>query len=159
MKFRITNKILIPVLALIILLFLVCLFLFKPSNGGYADSVVHIKRGNKTVEKRYYISSLLLNIELFSRAIRSHWSIENKLHWQMDFTFKCDNNMTVDKKAAFNLQIMKKNALSILNMVKEEYKLSMKKIRFKACLNPEVEVPKMFFIAKKKGWNFDKIMV
>ena len=46
---------------------------------------------------------------------------------------------------------MKKNALSILGMVKEEYKLSMKKIRFKACLNPEIEVPKMFYIAKKKG--------
>lgn len=52
---------------------------------------------------------------------------------------------------------MKKNALSILNMVKEEYKLSMRKIRFKACLNPEIEVPKMFYIAKKKGWNFDKV--
>lgn len=51
MKTKLTNKILIPVLALIILLFLVCLFLFKPSNGGYADSVVHIKQGNKTVEK------------------------------------------------------------------------------------------------------------
>lgn len=52
---------------------------------------------------------------------------------------------------------MKKNALSILNMIKEEYKLSMRKIRFKACLNPEIEVPKMFYIAKKKGWNFDKV--
>ena len=54
--------------------------------------------GNRTVEKRYYISSLLLDIELFSRAIRSHWSVENKLHWQMDFTFKSDNNTTVEKK-------------------------------------------------------------
>ena len=43
---------------------------------------------------------------LSSKDNRSHWSIENKLHWQMDFTFKCDNNMTVDKKAAYNLQIM-----------------------------------------------------
>lgn len=100
---------------------------------------------------------MLLDIELFSRAIRSHWSVENKLHWQMDFTFKSNNNTTVEKKATYNLQIMKKNALSILNMVKEEYKLSMKKIRFKACLNPEIEVPKMFYIAKKKGWNFDKV--
>ena len=35
--------------------------------------------------------------------------------------------------------------------------LEMKKIRFKACLNPEIEVPKMFYIAKKKGWNLDNI--
>ena len=51
---------------------------------------------------------------------------------------------------------MKKNALSVLNLVKEEYKLSIKKIRFKACLSPEIEVPKMLYIAKKKGWNLDK---
>ena len=129
----------------------------KLRSIGLVVKTVEDQKGNKTVEKRYYISSLLLNIELFSRAIRSHWSVENKLHWQMDFTFKSDNNTTVEKKALYNLQIMKKNALSILNMVKEEYKLSMKKIRFKACLNPEIEVPKMFYIAKKKGWNLDKM--
>ena len=129
----------------------------KLRSIGLVVKTVENAEGNRTVEKRYYISSLLLDIELFSRAIRSHWSVENKLHWQMDFTFKSDNNTTVEKKATYNLQIMKKNALSILNMVKEENKLSMKKIRFKACLNPEIEVPKMFYIAKKKGWNFDKV--
>ena len=129
----------------------------KLRSIGLVVKTVEDKDGNKTVEKRYYISSLLLNIELFSRAIRSHWSVENKLHWQMDFTFKSDNNTTAEKKAAYNLQIMKKNSLSILNMVKDEYKLSMKKIRFKACLNPEIEVPKMFYIAKMKGWNLDNI--
>ena len=75
----------------------------------------------------------------------------------MDFTFKCDNNTTVEKKSLYNLQILKKNALSILNLIKTEYKLSMQKIRFQASMNPEKELPKMFFIAKKKGWNFDKI--
>lgn len=74
----------------------------------------------KTIEKRYYISSLLRNINTFSQAIRSHWEIENKLHWQMDFTFKCDSNQTVNKR------IYKK----ILNLVKEDYKRSLKKRRF-----------------------------
>ena len=36
--------------------------------------------GTKVEEKRYYISSLLLNINLFSYAIRTHWNVENKLH-------------------------------------------------------------------------------
>lgn len=128
----------------------------KLKSIGLVVKTAEDKDGNKKVEKRYYISSLLLNIELFARAIRSHWSVENKLHWQMDFTFKSDNNTTVEKKASYNLQIMKKNALSVLNLVKEEYKLSIKKIRFKACLSPEIEVPKMLYIAKKKGWNLDK---
>lgn len=124
---------------------------------GVVVKTIENKDGKKTIEKRYYISSLLLNIELFSRAIRSHWSVENKLHWQMDFTFKCDANTTVEKKALYNLQILKKNALSILNLIKEDYKKSMKKIRFIVGMNPEKELPKLFYLARKKGWNFDKI--
>lgn len=77
----------------------------KLKSIGLVVKTVEDKNGKETVEKRYYISSLLLNIELFSRAIRSHWSVENKLHWQMDFTFKCDNNTTVEKNALYNLQI------------------------------------------------------
>lgn len=129
----------------------------KLRSIGLVIKTVEDKEGKKTIEKRYYISSLMLNIELFSRAIRSHWSVENKLHWQMDFTFKCDDNTTVDKKALYNLQILKKNALSILKLVKDEYKRSLQKIRFIACLNPEQELPKIFYLAKKKGWNFDSI--
>lgn len=129
----------------------------KMKSIGLVVKTIEEKSGNKIIEKRYYISSLLLNIELFSKAIRSHWSVENKLHWQMDFTFKCDNNTTVDKKALYNLQILKKNALSVLNLVKEEYKKSMQKIRFIAGMDPEEELPKIFYVAKKKGWNFDKI--
>lgn len=129
----------------------------KLRSIGVVVKTIEGKDGNKIVEKRYYISSLLLNIELFSRAIRTHWSVENKLHWQMDFTFKCDNNSTVNKKALYNLQILKKNALSILNLVKSEYNRSLKKIRFIANMDPEKEIPKMFYVAKKKGWNFDKI--
>ena len=56
-----------------------------------------------------------------------HWNVENKLHWQLDFTFKSDENTTMNKRALFNLQIIKKFALNILNLVKEEYKCSLKK--------------------------------
>lgn len=129
----------------------------KLKSIGLVIKTIEDKNGKKTIEKRYYISSLLLNIELFSKAIRSHWSVENKLHWQMDFTFKCDQNTTVNKKALFNLQILKKNALSILKLVQSKYKRSLQKIRFTAMLNPENEIPKIFYIAKKNGWNFDKI--
>ena len=66
----------------------------------------------KSTEGKYKssnnISSLLLDINIFSDAIRKHWNVENKLHWQMDFTFKSDDNTTMNKKALFNLQIIKK---------------------------------------------------
>ena len=81
----------------------------------------------KIVEKRYYISSLLLDIYNFSKALRNHWNVENKLHWQLDFTFKADENTTMNKKALLKLQKKKKFVLNILNLVKEEYKCSLKK--------------------------------
>ena len=81
--------------------------------------------------------------------------MENKLHWHLDFTFKCDDNRTVDKRALLNLQIIKKNALNLLKSVQDEYKLSIQKIRFMASLAPETKIPKIFYLAREKGWNFD----
>lgn len=112
------------------------------------------KRGEKIVEKRYYISSLLLDIYNFSKAIRNHWNVENKLHWKLDFKFKADENTTMNKRALFNLQIIKKFALNILNLVKEEYKCSLKKIRFQIGLNAPEELEKIFKILAQKEENF-----
>lgn len=120
---------------------------------GLVIKTIEDKTGKKTEEKRYYISSLLLDIYNFSKAIRNHWNVENKLHWQLDFTFKADKNTTVNKKALFNLQIIKKFALNILNQVKEEYRCSLKKIRFQISLNAPEELEKIFKIMEKKLEN------
>lgn len=58
-----------------------------------------------TVAYRYYISSKQVNIKEFSIAIGQHWSVENKIHWHLDFTFCKDNNSTTNKKALLNLEI------------------------------------------------------
>ncbi len=98
------------------------------------------KNGEINIEKRYYISSLNIDINLFSKAVRNHWSIENKLHWQLDFTFEEDANTTVNKTALMNLQIINKFCLSILNKVKSYYdNVSLKKIRYKLSLDFEKE--------------------
>ena len=122
---------------------------------GFVKKTSEYKNGNKTIEERYYISSLLLDIYNFSRAIRNHWNVENKLHWQLDFTFKADENTTVNKKALFNLQIIKKFALSILNSVKSEYNKSLKKIRFQIAFDVPGEIEKIFKILSKNGTVFN----
>lgn len=107
--------------------------------------------GSKVEEKRYYISSLLLNINLFSYAIRTHWNVENKLHWHMDFTFKSDNNTTMNKKALYNLQIIKKFCLTLLNEVKKQQNRSLKRIRKSISRNIEKQTVEIFKILR----NFD----
>ena len=41
----------------------------------------------RTSQPRYYISSLAGSAEQLLAAVRSHWSIENSLHWSLDVTF------------------------------------------------------------------------
>lgn len=115
---------------------------------GLVKKSIEKSNGDKVVEKRYYISSLLLDINEFSRAIRKHWNVENKLHWQMDFTFKSDNNTTMNKKALFNLQIIKKFCLTLLNEVKKEKKKSLKRIRKDISRNVEKETIEIFKILR-----------
>ncbi|MFQ7353731.1 MAG: ISAs1 family transposase [Coprococcus phoceensis] len=52
--------------------------------------------GIEKEEYRYFISSLREDIELISRAVRGHWSIES-MHWHLDVTFREDANTTIDK--------------------------------------------------------------
>lgn len=104
------------------------------------------KNENKTIEMRYYISSLYVDISNFSKAIRQHWSVENKLHWHLDFTFRQDDNSTMDKNALFNLQILKKLSLAFLNDVKRIYDRSLKRIRFWLSLDYENEILRFFNI-------------
>lgn len=87
-------------------------------------------------EYRYYISSLKTDVELFSRAVRGHWSVES-MHWHLDVTFREDANTTLDKQASQNLNIIRKWSLSILKMI-EIFRpnISMKKKRFVISMNP-----------------------
>lgn len=88
-----------------------------------------------TVEKRYYISSLKTDIELFSKAVRQHWSVEI-MHWHLDVTFKEDANKTQNKTAAQNLNIINKWCLSILKIFQiGNKKRSMRKKRFCISMN------------------------
>lgn len=122
---------------------------------GLVKKTIEKSDGNKIEEKRYYISSLLLNIAEFSNAIRKHWNVENKLHWQMDFTFKSDANTTMNKKALFNLQIIKKFCLTILNEVKKVKNKSLKRIRKDISRNVEKETIEIFKILR----NFDTSII
>ena len=96
------------------------------------------KEGEKKTEYRYFISSLVADIENMSRAVRGHWSIES-MHWHLDVTFREDANKTLDKMAAQNQNIIRKWCLSILKITELSLKnkrLSMKKKRFAIGLAP-----------------------
>ena len=75
-------------------------------------------------------------------AEKEHGGIAQR-DWQLDFTFRDDKNTSMARTGAKNLQIMKKIVLSILSLVKESYKLSMKRIRYELSLDYENGVERM----------------
>lgn len=115
----------------------------KLKSIGMAHKVLKKKNGVRIEEDRYYICSIDADAEEFERAARGHWGVENCLHWQLDFTFADDKNTSMAKTCAKNLQIMKKVALSILRLVRDSYKISMKRIRYDLSLDFEKGIEKM----------------
>jgi predicted transposase YbfD/YdcC len=43
--------------------------------------------GKTAIERRYFVTSLEADAELFAHAVRSHWGIENSLHYVLDVAF------------------------------------------------------------------------
>jgi predicted transposase YbfD/YdcC len=100
------------------------------------ESERHIKAtGINQTETRYYISSLCANAEQIQKAIRSHWGIENKVHWTLDVAFNEDGSRKRAGNAAFNFSVINRIALNLLK--KEESKISIKSKRLKAGWTPE----------------------
>ena len=89
------------------------------------------KDTKKVIDVRYYITDLNSSeIKDFKNAVRGEWGIENNLHWHLDYTFKEDANLTMNKNAQANLNVLRKLCLNILKLVKPIYNKSLKMIRF-----------------------------
>lgn len=83
---------------------------------------------------RYYICSLpATEIVRISRGIRSHWGIENGLHWVLDVSFGEDANRTRKGHGAENLSKLRRIAVSLLNRVKG--KKTIPNVMFQAALD------------------------
>jgi len=87
------------------------------SSVGMVESIRQIN-GKVAVERRYYLSSLKLDVATFARAVRGHWGVENKLHWVMDVCFGEDQSRARQGYAAENLATLRRLALNLLKQEK-----------------------------------------
>lgn len=69
---------------------------------------------NISTETRYFISSLPPKAEIIANGIRSHWQIENKLHWTLDTAFDDDLSRARVKNAAENFTVLRHITLNLL---------------------------------------------
>lgn len=109
-------------------------------HDGWAGlrSIVRLQRERRIgddlqQQAAYYLSSLPADAKRIAQAIRSHWAVENSLHWTLDVTFDEDRARMRIGDSAENFAILRHIAL---NLIKQHpAKLSVKRKRFKAALD------------------------
>jgi len=93
-----------------------------------------------TVEYRYFLTSLTDTAQ-FAHSVRSHWGIENKLHWVLDVVFREDYARNRKDHSAANLAVLRKITLNLLRLEPTEkyqkQKLSLNRKRLYASYNPD----------------------
>lgn len=72
--------------------------------------------GKTSFERRFYISSLPADAQRLARAVRSHWAVENSLHWCMDVAFADDQMRACTGHAAHNLAVLKHITLNLIRL-------------------------------------------
>jgi predicted transposase YbfD/YdcC len=70
-------------------------------------------KGKTSTEIQYYISTLDLDVERFAQAVRSHWGIENSLHWVLDVTMGEDACRIRKDLSVENLAVLRRTALNL----------------------------------------------
>jgi predicted transposase YbfD/YdcC len=86
-----------------------------------------LRDGVETIEARYYISSLEVDVKQFARAVRGHWGVENGCHWVLDMTFREDESRLRERHLRANFAWLNRFALSLLKQHPSRQSLVMKR--------------------------------
>lgn len=110
---------------------------------GMVKKTITRKDGSTQEERRYYISSLPVDVSWFSQVVRGHWKIES-MHWELDVVFGEDGNKTLNQTAAQNLNNLRKLSLAILKQLKLEKHYSGRLKRYKMMLDLPLYLDQLF---------------
>lgn len=89
-------------------------------KGTIVETFTHVTRkttGEESTEHRYFICSLACRTGIAKkmlRIVRTHWSVENQLHWVLDVNFDQDRMQASDVNFIANSSALKKWAISLL---------------------------------------------
>jgi len=115
--------------------------LYKPEQWVGLQTVVMVRTERRIAdesetETRYFLSSLPGNAEQHLHAVRSHWRIENQLHWVLDVTFREDDCRLRKGNGAQNFAVLRHIALTLLKQ-ERTLKRGVKTKRLKAAWDPD----------------------
>lgn len=80
-------------------------------------------------ETRYYVSSAALSAPRAAEAVRSHWAIENSLHWVLDVTFGDDQSRLRTGHGAKNMAVVRHFAINLVRAAKDMRSIKLRRKR------------------------------
>jgi len=94
-----------------------------------------VVKGKRSEEVHYFIGSRVMTARAYGEVLRAHWGIENGLHWQLDVTFREDDNRVQKRNEAENLAAVRRMALTLLKRHPGKGSIACKQLS--AALNPD----------------------
>jgi len=79
---------------------------------------VELTTQKRSIETRYFISSLESDAKALMRAVRKHWEVENSVHWVLDVAFREDGCQIRKDNGAENFAMLRHIALNLLKREK-----------------------------------------
>lgn len=99
-----------------------------PGLKAIAMVETEVERAGKTSrERRFYLSSIPLDADIFARAVRSHWHVENRLHWVLDVVFHEDLSRLRSGHGPQNMATVRHIALNLLRSAKDAHSLKVRR--------------------------------
>lgn len=117
------------------------------SFGTMTSERTIVATGETSIDTRCFISSLQKDALSQLQMMRSHWNIENNLHWQLDISFREDDTR-MNKNQLLNLSLLRKMAMPVLKAFTYKKGASMKKKMLAAALKPTIKDKLMAFALK-----------
>ena len=116
--------------------------LFVEADWPEVKTLIRIKSdrlvlssGEKSKEVRYYVSSAILSAEEACAKVRSHWEVENKLHWCLDVAMAEDKDQKWARESAKNFALLRQFALNLLRKFPDKKKRSIKRKKTMAAID------------------------
>jgi predicted transposase YbfD/YdcC len=99
-----------------------------PHIAAIASIDCTIQKGPTTShERRFYISSRPMTAQALLHAVRSHWQIENALHWVLDVTFKDDLSRVRTGFGAKNMAVVRHFAINLVRNAKDKKSIKVRR--------------------------------
>ena len=102
---------------------------------------------------RFYISSAAVSAKSLAQAIRSHWLIENQLHWTLDVTFAEDQSRLRKGHGAKNMAVVRHFAINLVRQADEALRPPRSGLRRKTNKPPAPKVTSIKRRRKIASWN------